>query len=106
MEESLIELDRLYAQKRDVEEKYSRFIKTPDNEYFREELRSLMDLSNAVDIKIMAFEKYLRDRKLAKESVDWNSDANKYAEGQRQFMIKQFEELTGKTIKQVLGKLT
>jgi hypothetical protein len=92
---------RLLSQKQDLEAKYARILADPPTIHRAEVFASLMDSLNQVDRGILALERADRERQQARDPVDWNSEINHYAEGHRQFLIRQFEELTGKKIKNV-----
>jgi hypothetical protein len=94
-------LNQLYAQRQDVADKFTRLLRDQKTPFFRDTLLSLMDLSNRVDYEIIALEQMFREKRIEDDDQVWETDDNKYAEGHRQFLISQFEMLTGKTIKQM-----
>jgi hypothetical protein len=91
------EIERLYAQKKDVESQFRRLLENKETPFFKESLIALMDLSNTVDLAIIRQENDQRQQELDMD-IDWDSENNKYAEGHRQFLINQFEGITGKQL--------
>ena len=90
-------LSLLYAQRKDIDEQMVRLRLDGVTSSFRQILLSLMETSNKVDLEIIHLE-YMERMKDINKDVNWESDANKYAEGHRQFLINQFEALTGRKI--------
>jgi len=93
----------VYARKQDCDKMFDRVMENQSSEFFRESLFIAMDTANKIQWEIIRKEQAERAKIIDKIPIDYNSIENVQLELTRQSYIRMLEEISGKTMKEVVG---